>query len=548
MRNRSRKTHPIRTRFAIGYLAFIGALAAAMFVPAVPADTAPGDHSAIVVTINGEIDDILAGSIERRLQEARERGVQTIIFRIDSPGGLVGSALDICRMILREADRGVRTVAWVEPEAYSAAALISFACDEIWMSPASTIGDAAPIMVAPGGAPVEIDETLRAKVESPILQMFMTGAERSGIDPLLGRAMVQAGVEVWWIEEVEPPAGQEPQRRFVDGETWAKLTKAAEEDRPWREVRDLLPESWRGDDDEEAGATWRLVELPGGRSQPIDGADTLLTVNENDAVLYGIARGIATSLPDLATKLSVTTPQTLEVSGWEAFARWLNSPWVRGILFLMVIVFGYIEFQSPGLIIPGSIAGVALVIFLAAPYAAGLADIWTFILLGIGIALLAVEIFVIPGFGIAGIAGIILLGVSLIGTFVPPEPDGSWVPSLSTTWDAIQTGIIVMSTSLIASVVGLILLAKYMHQIPGLSQLTLGNPEQINLPPVQDLVDQTAQIGDIGVVVQDLRPGGAARFGNEVVDVTCQGQYVEAGTKVQVIKRVGRDIFVRPVA
>ena len=227
---------------------------------------------------------------------------------------------------------------------------------------------------------------------------------------------------------------------------------------------------------------------------------------------------------------------------------WLNSPLVRGVFFLIMILGGYIEFQSPGLILPGTVALVAAIIFFGAPYAAGLADAWTLVLMIIGLVLLAVEILVLPGFGVAGILGLLCVGVALVGTFVPPEPrePGWWpvLPTLRGTWDAVVRGMLVLSASGVASLVGLVVLARYLPQLPGGRRLVPGNPEGVNLA-LYDAHPNTALVGDVGVVTGPLKPAGVARFGNDVVDVTTQGEYVEVGARVQVIRREGQNIFVR---
>ncbi len=487
-----------------------------------------------VIPIHGVIDDIMRDSIERRLTEAQIAGATVVIFEMDTPGGMVTSALSICQMI-KTLPADLRTVAWVNPRAYSAGAMISVACNEIWMSPASAIGDCAPIMVAPTGGVAELGGTERAKAESPILQEFRESAARNGYDQLLSRAMVVMSAEVWWLEHMSTG-----ERRFVDElEKKALMDDVAEGERQWR-----LIESYTN------VATGKPVPL----SQPIDRADTLLTLGQDEAVAFGFARGVVRDIAELSNRLELSgLPLRYPASGWERFAAWLNSPLVRGVLFMIVLIGAYVEFQQPGLIFPGVTAAVALVIFLAAPYAAGLANIWTFVLLGIGLVLLAVELFVLPGFGIAGILGIALILVAVIGTFVPQEPAPgtepapffSW-PSLPGTWKAIERGIQVLAGSVLVAILGILLLIRYLPRVRLAQGVVAPNPDAAGLALV-DPTERLIQIGDVGVVTGDLRPGGQARFGQEVVEVRSQGEYVEAGRRVQVLKREGMRIVVRPL-
>lgn len=521
-RNRRNRLASTSQRVQAGALCGLAVLLATLPLAASPS---PVRSSAAIVPISGEINDIVRDSISRRIDEARAAGAGTIIFEMDTPGGAVTSALDICRLI-KALPAEVRTVAWVNPDAYSAGAMISVACNEIWMAERSSIGDCAPIMVTPQGVDAP-DGTVRAKVEGPILEEFRDSARKNGYDPLLSRAMVVTETEVWWIESIADGT-----RRFVEGEEKKRLIDDEKEPQ-WRLVASF--KNYRGE------------ETP--VEQPIDRKDGLLTLSQTEAVAYGFARGIANSADDLARELQLVGPaKRLDFSGWENFALWLNSPIVRGILFVLVIVGGYVEFQHFGLIVPGVVAVVALAIFLGAPYAAGLANVWTFILLGIGLLLLGVEIFILPGFGIAGILGIAAILISVVGTFVPAEPGlpTFTLPTLQGTWTALKTGVVVVSGSIIAGIIGILLVMRFLPQLPIGRQLMLNTPDGRSLA-LADPHPDVALVGDIGVVVGTLRPAGHARFGTEVIEVQSQGEYVETGTRVQVLKREGMTITVRPL-
>lgn len=525
--------------FAVASLCAVGWLAGPLW----GGDEAGGPRRGAIIPIHGEIDDIMTRSLQRRIDEARQAGVNLLIFDMDTPGGLVTSALDICRLI-KGLPPEIRTVAWVHPQAYSAGAMISLACDEIVMSRSSAIGDCAPIMLGPTGPAGEFSDRLAAKVESPILQEFRDSAQKNGYDLLLARAMVKWEVEVWWIEN--PATGQ---RRFIETAEKEQMEQAGT----------LITGSPAS---QPSGKTkpgpWRLVESyidpvtgsPHRVEQPVDRADALLTLSQSDAVAFGFARAIVPDVTALAETLELTgTPMNLAISGWEYFARWLNSPLVRGILFVIMLAGAYIEFHSPGLVAPGVTAVVALIIFLGAPYAAGLADVWTLVTLVIGLLLLAIEILVLPGFGVAGILGLLLIAAAFIGTFVPAEPGSApySLPTLPGTWDMLKTGIIVMASSTLVAIIGIVLIAKHLPYSPLTSRMVLANPEQTDVVSVGDPSPDTAYVGDIGVVTGDLRPGGQARFGQRVVDVQSQGEYVEAGTRVQVLEHDGMKIVVRPL-
>jgi membrane-bound serine protease (ClpP class) len=490
-------------------------------------DSAPR-RSGAIIPIAGEIEPVLRDSIERRMSEARREGITTLIFEMDTPGGRVDAALDIFRLIERFDGR---TIAWVNPEAYSAGALISVACDEIWMSPDGSIGDCAPILISPAG-PEGGDEALRAKMESPILERFRDAAARNEYNQLLARAMVTMDQEVWWLERIDDP----DERKFVDTEEKvALIDDVAEEDREWQLVE---------------GYTEPGSDRQRNIAQPIVRGDELLTMSSSEAIAFGFARGLAQTSSELAEALNLATPLlAFERSGWEVFAAWLNSPLIRGLLLIILFVGAYTELQSPGLIVPGAAALIALAILLAAPYAAGLATAWPIVLLILGLVLLAVEIFVLPGFGIAGLIGASLVIIALLGTFVPPDPQSPnfGLPDATIVWQGLANGLKVFVASVAISIAGILMLIRYLPQSKVAAGVITNNPRADELA-LSDAHLSIAQVGDVGIVTGDLRPAGQARFGQEIVAVRSQGEYVEAGRRVQVIKRDGMSIVVRPLA
>lgn len=526
----SRRSAAFKRRWPLGFARLSLAASAVMCVTiphAVAVSGAVGP--AVVIPIEGGITDITARSIERRVEQALQDGAKTIIFELNTPGGMVTSALDICRTIKTLPD-DVHSVAWVNPYAYSAGAMISVACKQIVMGASSRIGDCAPIMVTPTGGLQPLGDAERAKAESPVLQEFRDSADLNGYDRLLCRAMVTVGQEVWWIENVETK-----ERKFVaPAEKKKLLGRSGWDQSAWRLVTEYVNPK-----------TGQAVPA----RQPIDPENELLTLSQAEAAAYGFASGIVADLGELQALLGLNTaPAYIKVSGWEKFAAWLNSPLIRGILMMVVVIGAYTEFQKPGLIIPGSAAAVALIIFFAAPYAAGLASIWHILLLALGAALVLAEIFIIPGFGIAGLLGGAIILVALVATFVPAEPQAPTfsLPSMQVTWDAIMEGIKVMALSLLASLVGIAAIIRYLPQMRLSRKVLLASPQRAALA-VDDPHPNVALQGDVGVVTGALRPGGQARFGSEIVDVESQGEYVEGGVRVTVVQRAGRRIVVRPL-
>jgi membrane-bound serine protease (ClpP class) len=161
-----------------------------------------------------------------------------------------------------------------------------------------------------------------------------------------------------------------------------------------------------------------------------------------------------------------------------------------------------------------------------------------------GIGLLALEAFVIPGFGPVGVAAILLTTLGLLAALVP---DGRAAPFVARPLLAgLTAGHLVAAAGVAAGIAGGVLLSIHAPRLPVLSGLTLPTPDgaALSLPhPHPDV----AHVGDVGEVTADLRPGGRARFGVELVDVRSRGEYVSAGVRVEVLRREGAAIIVRPL-
>ncbi len=500
----------------------------------------PSTNRGVIITISDEISDVTTESIKRRVERAEESGADVIVFELNTPGGYVTSALDICNYI-KNLDR-IKTVAWVHTDAYSAGSMISVACDEIVMSSASVLGDCGVIMGGPTGAQ-EVPEQLRAKAESPVLEQFRDSARRNGYDTLLCEAMVLKEKEVYWVENVATG-----DRRFVEADEKDELI--GEADKPTKvlgvEIPSLAPES----------TEWQLVET---YDDPIDGKATdieqpvvttteLLTLSQSRAHAFGFSKAIVTDVDDLRERYAlVGSIERIEFTWSEILARWLTSMPVRGFLMVIILLGVYVEFNTPGVGVAGLAAVIALGVFLGAPYLTGLANVWEILLVVVGFVLIGVEIFVIPGFGVAGISGIVFVLVGLLATFAPDEPGRfpiQW-PQLQSGLEGLKTGVQTLGAALGLSIVGMVLLSKYLPQLPYLRSIVPANPTPSDVIPA-DPYHGVARVGDVGLVVGGLRPSGKARFGATLVDVVSEGDMVAEDAEVEVVVRRGNRVVVRP--
>jgi membrane-bound serine protease (ClpP class) len=504
----------------------------------------------VIVPIEGTISNVTYHSIKRRVEEAVEEGADLIVFEMDTPGGAVIAALDICTFIK---NMKVDRMAWVNPDAYSAGAMIAIACPQIVMAPRSRIGDAAPIMISPQGAE-PLPATERSKIESPVLEEFRESAQRHGYPEALCEAMVRLSPAIYMIVNEQTVVS-----RFVFEDELDQYGLSPD-DLPIEGVRDT-----DDDEDESTSLLDRLRRLGGGAGDDAESdwaivkkvldENQLLTLNQDEAVEYGFAVEKVSSDRELAEFLNTDLQniRRAQTTLSERVTSWLTSPGVMGILFMLFLLGAYMEMQTPGLGLAGGVAVVCLAIVLGAPMLAGLAN-WVEIgIIIVGFALLMVEVFITPGFGVPGFLGLMLIFGGMVLTFVPEEPGPNFIPRLPQTWTALRTGLMTMSISILMSFVGFYFITRYFGRLPILNRLILGDEQHAANQPALAGAPQAAEpggadslrIGEVGEVVAGLHPIGRAQFRqNQIADVVSHGGWIEAGNKVRIVEIHGNRIVV----
>ena len=501
-------------------------------------------HVAIVTLHDDMIDDVTTSSVIRRSEEAIAEGANIIVIDLDTPGGMVSSSRDVANYLENLSEnRGIKTVAWVHDEAISGGTMVAMGCDEIVMSRTSTLGDCGVIMMGVGGASTAQDPALDAKIESYVLNIFTSAASRNGYDPLLCESFVRYEIEVWWVENLATD-----ERRFVELEEKNKLLSKAG-DASWASPLkgSAKPDKWQLVESYVDPRDGKTKEL----RQPVVSDSKLLTMDQSMATVLGFCKELIRD--DAELKAHYGMPPETKVARFdqtwsEKLTAWLTSPIVRMVLIALMGMGAYAEFQTPGLGLPGLVAVMAFLFFLGAPYLTGLANIWEIVVILLGMALIMAEVFLIPGFGVAGISGLVLLIVGLLATFMPEEPlkmPFYW-PELPQSFEGLKTGVVTVAGGLVMTLVGMVALSKYLPQIPYLRNVVPANPTA-DAVAIDDPYDQLARIGDIGYCESPLRPAGKARFGSMLVDVVSEGDMVDAGAKIEVIERRGNRVVVREI-
>jgi hypothetical protein len=415
--------------------------------------------------------------------------------------------------------------------------------------------------------------TERAKIEAPLLAEVIDSARRNHYDEKLVQSFVSVGVELWLIEHVERGErvlvdraeyatvfGEEPPDRITsvtppataggdaaaapaplspmfreligDGEPPPDDadTRTAEQIRREIEMQQQLPPSRQPLTEQERGK-WRLV------TQVIS-SDRLLTVKQAEAREFGLSIATIANDGQLLTFFGAQEITRLERSWSEGMVRLLVSGPVRVVLIVVFLLGLFLELSAPGLGVFGATAAVALLMLVGAPYLAGMAQWWDILLIALGLVLLAAELFVVPGLGVAGFAGAVCLLVGIVGTFITSDL-GSFDGQ-----DELGTGLLSTLTAIFAAGVGMWILSRHIHSFPVISRLMLkaelSSPSQPRSARVGMLEAMAAKpqrvlaVGDVGVAATDLRPSGRATFDERMVDVQTLGRFVPRGASVRV--------------
>jgi membrane-bound serine protease (ClpP class) len=475
---------------------------------------------AAVIICEGMIDNGLYKSIQRRTELALDEGAEYLIYQISTYGGLLQSADDISKYFILDVPRisgKAHTVTYITTEAISAGAMISVSCRDIIMRENTTIGDCAPITL--GG---KLEGVEREKAESFTRAAFTRAAEANGYPEALLKAMVTMQTKVYRVKNL-----QTGKYEFLESDQLPKDPNSYDLDNQELIVND----------------------------------DELLTLTASKALEYGIARAtvedLSGALEYLAERDKVSfagEPMILETTWSEEMVRWLNSPAVMAVLVMLALLGVYIEFNTPGVGLPGLVAVICFSIIIGSKYLIGLANWVEVALFILGILLLLVEFLVLPGFGIAGFLGILCVFAGLFGMLIKNPPDKLPWPEDAIAWNDFTWGVVGISMGFAGFIVLAWLLSKYLPRIKFLSGLILvptvpiqGGEMYVSMTTTPESNTANVKVGTVGEVVSILRPTGKAKFGDTIVDVVAEAEFLDKGTEVKIIEIRGNRVIVKKV-
>jgi len=459
-----------------------------------PLGQAAAQKKVYVVPVRDDIMPPILYVIRRGVKEAMAAEADCLIIDMETNGGRVDITEDIFDIIGKF--RG-ETVTYVNKDAYSAGAFIAVSTQKIYMAPQSVIGAAAPIMMGPTGGVAEMPSTLEVKINSAIRAKIRTQAEKNGYAKDVIEAMVDK-------------------------------TKKLERD---------------------------------GKVLCAEG-DILTLTNREAEAKYGDAKtpllssGTVESIDALIIELGYAGAQRVDVQplGAEQLGTWINA--ISPLLLLIGIIGLYIEFKTPGFGMFGAIGIAALAVYFFGGYVSGLAGIeWVGIFV-LGVVLVAVELFWLPGTLVIGMVGVVCMLVALVMGMTDIYPDMPWfrtdegggesVPQVEGRDFALpdfSKPIRDLTIAFLLSIPLIWALAKYLPKTTLFTTFASDAASGVeSVAAVAAAVD--SRLGQVGEATTPLHPGGKAMFGDDMCTVVTQGEMIDAGTQVKVIGHRGSDLLV----
>ncbi len=292
--------------------------------------------------------------------------------------------------------------------------------------------------------------------------------------------------------------------------------------------------------DEELNFTHLVVDGDSVEVTDIEGRKEgkLISLTTVQALKYGIADGTTETFEDVLEQLDLSDAKVVDLTvNWsEKLVRFLTDPTVSSLLMTLGFLGLLFEIQSPGWGIPGTVGLVCLSLFFGSTFLTELATMTELLIIGVGIALILVEVLVIPGFGLVGVLGGITIMGGLFMMLLPGHPLPTDISSAS--WG--------FTIAVIGGLIAIYLLAKALIRTEFWKKITLPLSEKSS-EGYSTSIGLEGLVGQMGIAASDLRPSGWAVVGAEKIFVVTEGEFVENGDDVQILSVDGNRIVVRKV-
>jgi membrane-bound ClpP family serine protease len=488
-------------RFATHLVNDRGELAQVLGLPAsaVDVDASYGRAwRAIRVELRGPINARATSQAENAITDRRRtEDVNFILTDIDSAGGSPIDSVTLAQFLggVGTGEDPIRTVAYIPRQALADAALVAMACDQVVMTEEARLGGAGT------------NELRSHEIDSLRDEVIPKLAQEKSRSWSLWAAMVDPDLEVARYKQKDTGVTG----FFCDAELAAQID----------------PGSWQ-------------------RVETVTRPGAPLQLTGQQAHEMGLARYMVADLEELKQVYRLEDELTTVKPNWAL--QLIDALAQPHLAWMLVFVGGFClmsELMAPGIGIPGFVAGLCFLFFFWSQFLHGTAH-WLEILLFVGgLACIAMEILILPGFGIFGLGGAAMVIASVVlatQTFVVPQNDYQMAQ--------IPQSLMPLAGMFVGGAAALAFMRHFLPKTPMVSQVMLTPPEGEELEELsrrEALVSLEYLKGKHGKTTTPLMPAGKARFGDELIDVISQGEMIEPGTDVRVVEVYGNRVVVETV-
>jgi Membrane-bound serine protease (ClpP class) len=428
------------------------------------------------IAIKQEIHQASQRTLVKGLQAARDAGADFIILQINTYGGAVDAADSMRTAILHEK---VPVIAFIDNQAVSAGALISIACDSVYMSSGASFGSASVV----NGT----GQLMPEKYQSFMRSMMRATAEAHG-----KKLQIKDGDSLWvWHRDPAIAEAMVGSKTGIDG----------------------------------------LIDT-----------SQVLNFTSSEAMTHGYCEGSANSVQEVIQALGISEYEYQEYKAGflDKLIGLLLLPIVQGLLLMMIMGGIYFELQSPGIGFPLAAAVTAAIIYFAPLYLEGMAEYWELIIVVLGVGLLLVEVFFFPGFGLAGISGAALLFTGLVLAMVDNnifyfEGPFPWIRLLSP--------LAVVSLAGLMSMLMLIYFVNKFYPMSIFNKIVLRTELANTGGFVGVSTKEAELVGNRATVFADLKPAGKIIIGNKLYEAVAEYGMIEKGASVRITRDEGGRLY-----
>ncbi len=451
----------------------------------------------------------------KTLLRAEEARAKALILELDTPGGSVETAFKYLSIM---ENARLPVIVYLKPNGISAGMIIALGADRVAISPNGIIGDAMPVSMGLSGMRPITD---KPQDGSSGKKVEKTAQKKSEKQPEQKKELFRDLLkEIGDIRNGSNESEEEKQlaeQKFLTVFFKMLDVLAAKNTRPAKVIR-AMADPYTVLSKEQDG-------IAHDKRSP-------LTLSAAEAHKLGVVDYVVRDQTELLKKLGLENAELLTVTRTptEQLGEFLATPALAGLLLIIGLIGIFVEVKTPGFGVPGVLGVAALTLFFLGHIAAGTSDWGPLVVFFVGLLLIALEIFVIPGFGLVGVLGTLCVLVSFFWAFG---------------FENIDTAVKVVTLSLLIAVTTMILLAVYVLPKTPVFRRTALEKSMTVEDGFQAKTADSSLIGATAVTVTPLRLSGVVRIGDKRHEAVSEGDYIEADKLVTVTACNGFQLVVR---